>query len=260
VEYDSSNGVSKRIDEAEPGIVVREKDYFVFARRDQERNAILNYSWLIAAWVNPEHRSVLQVRNEAARIRNGNLPGYPEGRIGPAAANEVRSQVQTLYEALYNQRARLAYGNRTLPPFQEANQYGQLVKLPDKTMADGVMNCLDSAVLFASLLASCDLNPGILFLPGHAMAAWQKTNSPGSEWEYIEVHHIFDWDFERARDSAADRVAKIPGNQAITECRSVDMMAIADLSKFVVLVDIRSVWQAGINRLPLYPPVSTHFT
>ncbi len=55
----------------------------------------------------------------------------------------------------------------------DAKNYMHQVRLPEQALKDGAANCLDMAVLFASLMVSCRIDPLILFAPGHAVVGWR---------------------------------------------------------------------------------------
>jgi hypothetical protein len=224
---------------------ILEKDYFVIARRHTAKKTILNCAWLIAAWVNKEDKNVIKLRAEAAVLNNGAVIGYPP-TVSPAAAKTVEAQAKALYTALLNRK--LTYGNRTLPQFQDTNSFGQMVRLPSKSIGDGMMNCLDGAVLFASLLASCDLNPGILFVPGHALVGWKQSDTAGSDWEFLEITDVTGSDFEAALDSG--RATFAANQENWVEVADVSPLEMKDVEKATVLVDIRRVWAAGVKSLP----------
>jgi hypothetical protein len=219
---------------------ILQKDYFVFARR-HKGSAFVNCSWLIAAWVNEEDLQVIDLRHSAASKNPKGVPGYSSG--DPAA---VLDQVKALYAALHDKK--LLYGNRTLPQYQDENHFGQTVRLPGKSIADGIMNCLDGAVLFASLLAACDLDPGILFIPGHAVVGWKHSHSPGSDWEFLDITDVVESDFQTALENG--RKAYNEFQERVVEVRDLQPREIKELEQAAILVDIRSVWSCGVKTLP----------
>lgn len=219
-------------------------DQFVFASKDEVENKLLNYSWLIAAWVNPEDKAVREMANKAAgEVAKQSLlmSGYP-AVIGPAAEESVTSQVRELYNALKGRG--ITYQNRTGAPFKDhfndRRIFSQRVRLPGRSLKEGCANCLDGAVLFASLLAALDLNPLILFLPDHALVGWMTARGPAGEPRFIEITDVVDSgkDFETAcRNGMAryERVKALVGRDPVTE--------ITDIGSFAILVNVRDAWQ-----------------
>jgi hypothetical protein len=225
-------------------ITVLEKDYFVFARRHKGQQAFVNCSWLIAAWIDREDPEVIALRRSAASKNNNSMPGYPEGG-GPAAAQVVLAQVKALYDAVHEKN--LAYGNRTRPQYQDDKSHAQTVRLPGKSITDGVMNCLDGAVLFGSLLFSCDLAPGILFIPGHAMVGWKQSESPASDWDFIEITDVVESDFLTALENGRKTYNAV--QERVVVVRDLQPPEIKELDQAHILVDIRDVKSAGVKTL-----------
>ena len=206
---------------------------------------VFNCSWLIAAWVNREDPEVIALRSAAAGKNKNKMPGYPDSS-GPPAELVVLDQVRALYEALADKK--LSYGNRARPQYQEDNHFGQSVRLPGKSIADRIMNCLDGAVLFASLLASCDLDPGILFIPGHAMVGWKRSRSPAAEWSFVEITDVGEADFETALTSGHTAYEDV--QEQVIVVRDLQLLEVKEADQDPVLVDIRAVWSAGVKTLP----------
>ena len=70
---------------------------------------------------------------------------------------------------------------------------------PREALDEQQANCLDGALLFASLLEAASLNPALVILPNHALVAWQK-GSGRDEWDYLETTLINSATFEQAVD------------------------------------------------------------
>ena len=81
----------------------------------------------------------------------------------------------------------------------EEGSRSQRVRLPRQALEEQQANCLDGALLFASLLEAASLYPALVILPNHALVAWQK--APDREdWEYLETTLINSATFEQAMD------------------------------------------------------------
>src|SRR5262249_14987291 len=65
------------------------------------------------------------------------------------------------------------YDNSTLSFFQADDQYAQRVRLPARSLREKQANCLDGAVLFASMLLACEIPPFILLIRDHAIVGWK---------------------------------------------------------------------------------------
>src|SRR5262249_36512008 len=99
-------------------------------------------------------------------------------------ANGVGRQVEALYETLRGTGlvyvgSAIAYGNRP-------GQTIQRVLLPREALELKNVNCLDAAILMASLLEGIDLRAALGFVPGHAFVGWEAWIDSG-EWRFLDI-------------------------------------------------------------------------
>lgn len=154
----------------------------------------------IAAWVTPRSTFV----EEMLRVAADNHPqDYIIGYQGPkkAATQEkidiVRTQIESIYNALKNER-KIKYVDASTISFQGENcQTMQKVRLPDESLKSASANCLDGAVLFASLIESAGMNPVIVLIPEHAFVGWEIWNK-AKKYEYLETTMLSRCDFKEA--------------------------------------------------------------
>jgi hypothetical protein len=144
-----------------------------------------------AAWVTP-HADAIQerVRRAAALHPAGMLAGYLRGGAG-----QIREQVAALYRAM--QEAGLAYINAVTDYGAPAEVVAQRARLPRESLAQKSANCLDGAILFASLLEGASLSPALLLIPGHALVGWESEEEAG-DWQFLETTLIGTADFDAA--------------------------------------------------------------
>ncbi|MBV9483564.1 MAG: ATP-binding protein [Acidobacteria bacterium] len=207
-------------------------DQFVFAMRDDIANSLVNYSWMIGAWVNTEDPAVQDLMHKAAqRLPAKTAIGYPAVG-GPAAAPSVEQQVEALYEAVRDKN--IQYQNRTGAPYTGSKDLSQRVRLPGRSVNYGCANCLDGAVLFASLLQAFDLDPLILFLPDHSLVGWKSARGPAASPRFIEI-----------TDAAVDRnfaEASLNGQRRFENLKvpveNGEPREIKDVGNFAILVDV----------------------
>ena len=83
----------------------------------------------------------------------------------------------------------------------DAKNYMHQVRLPEQALKDGAANCLDMAVLFASLMVSCQIDPLILFAPGHAVVGWRDG---AGGMEFMQTTGIAELSFEEACQQGRD--------------------------------------------------------
>ena len=73
----------------------------------------------------------------------------------------------------------------------------QRMRLPAETMRSGSANCIDAAVLFASLLENVGFDPYVVLVPGHALSAW-ATWEDATTVQFLETTVIASASFEDA--------------------------------------------------------------
>lgn len=225
-------------------VTILDKTYFVSARRDKVGEKIVNCCWLIAAWVQRDDPAVTAILKLAASKNDNKMPGYGEPGSG-GAEDAVQSQVKALYETLRDKK--LAYGNRARPAYQPSNHFGQTVRLPGDLLQQSVLNCLEGAVLFASLLAGCDLDPGILFIPGHALPGWRESRTSGADWRFLEITDVIEADFATALQHGKEAYTGVEDRvNRIVDLGPPDI-AENELNNAALLVDIRAIWEQGVK-------------
>ncbi len=205
------------------------KDYFLFARYDPAQKLLNDFSWLIAAWVNRQDPALEKVREEAMRIhpRLGHVlqKGQDARQFGREKAAALFSALKTSSGGDYFDSAFVSHSGE--------NDYMQRVKTPGETLRTRNGNCVDGSVLFASLLALCGLEPGVLFIPKHALVAWKVPMSHPVEWEYLDTTLLKGGDFGDAVAAASRRVTEATAIQASGGI-------IKDPQAFAILVDVNA--------------------
>jgi hypothetical protein len=148
---------------------------------------------------------------------------------------------------LYNAvKARnLQYRNNAQVYLKSDEQNVQIVRLPEQTLVEKAANCLDMAVLFASLMVSCGINPLILFLPGHAIAGWRDG---AGGMEFLQTTGLENQDFNAACKSGNDLY--IANKDRCDACLEGFPVQIADPEDFAILVDVLAISKAhGLTKL-----------
>ena len=213
-------------------------DHFILARRNRTSAKLIDFTWLIAAWVQEEEPKLVDIRTAAARFHP--LRGYPSSYN----AEEVREQVKALYEALKNHGWR--YDGSGLAFHKATGDSVQRVRLPGQTLDARGGNCLEGSALFASLLSASQLHPIILFLPGHAIVGWKDRDGRGAQLEFIETTLIGTSDFEDALKEGQRKY-----NEAKEVCdewqqnapEGVEEPREIQAGNFAIPVDIHQVWE-----------------
>jgi len=158
---------------AELKIRIIEEDVNVLAETMWSMDFYSPDSWLwnessreiLSAYVQPNHPILRKVLDDAVAIlqKKGELVALP----GYQMPKHVRPMVEAIYQALTNQQ--ITYSN---PPASWDLPGGQRIRNAQTVLDEKVGTCLDTAVLFASLLEASGLYPVIALIPGHAFVGY----------------------------------------------------------------------------------------
>lgn len=132
-------------------------------------------SKLIAAWVTPKDDYVEWILTQAKeKLYNRTLAGYN--------SSDLLKEIKAIFNAVRN--AKVSYVNSTVN-FGEVGST-QRVRLPKESIIQKSANCIDGAVLFASLFENIGLEPLIILIPGHAIIG-VRTSPNSNEAFFIET-------------------------------------------------------------------------
>jgi hypothetical protein len=127
---------------------------------------VTDLSFMFAAYVNEQHPFVDKLLREALdQDVVDSFTGYQSG--DPA---EVYRQVYALWNALSERDVR--YSNITTSAATTNAVSSQHVRLIDESINNGQANCVDGSVLIASLLRKIDIEPLLVYVPGHCYLAF----------------------------------------------------------------------------------------
>lgn len=133
----------------------------------------------LGAFVTPNQPDVMQfLRTVAGKHAETRLLGYQDDA-------DVEPQVQAVFEALKSE-AGIAYVNSVRDFNPDAGVKSQRLRLPAESLRTRQANCVDGAVLFASLLEALSLNPAIIVLPAHVIVGWE-TAPQSDQWQYLDT-------------------------------------------------------------------------
>lgn len=136
----------------------------------------------LGAFVTPNDPVVMAFVREVANAHpDKQLVGY---QIGMQA---VAPQAEAIFTALKIHS--IVYVNSLIDFTPEGGTTNQRVRLPRETLRDKQANCIDGALLVASLLEAISINPAIVIIPGHAFVAWE-TWKKNRKWSYLETTMI----------------------------------------------------------------------
>jgi hypothetical protein len=144
---------------------------------------VKDISFMFAAYVNEQHPFVDKILREA--LDQGVVDSFTGYQSGDPA--EVYRQVYAIWNALSARDVR--YSNITTSAAATDVVYSQHVRLIDESINNGQANCVDGSVLLASLLRKIDIEPSLVYVPGHCYLAFyldaEKTKLVGLETTLI---------------------------------------------------------------------------
>ena len=166
----------------------------------------------LAVFVTPHQPAVEQlVRLAVERHPRKAMPGYQgaeyiingQRQVNLTEARNISQlQAKAFFETL-KKEVRLRYTNALGNFGKQPHQTTQRVRLPMVSLANnsglGQANCIDGAVLFASLLENLDMEPLIVIVPGHAFVGW-RIWAGVNEYDFLETTMIATRSFQAALD------------------------------------------------------------
>ncbi len=185
----------------------------------------------IAAWVTPRTDPVKQMLRKAADYIPS-LEGYPE-TYDPQF---VRNQIRAIYLAL--QDAGLTYVDSPFALGPTNGEERQTVRLPNESLRDLSANCIDGAVLYASLIEQAALEPVIVMKKNHAFVGW-KTWRDAEVYEFLETTMTRDATFEASFNRGMQEYKQLVDERQFSH-------EIFDPDGFARLLDIKALHDAGI--------------
>jgi hypothetical protein len=192
----------------------------------QKNRLIEDLTPYYGAWVTPNAEPIqLLLRKVVDKTEAVSLLGYLARR-----EKVVEDEVRAIFDVLKDEK--LVYVNSTIDFGRSTTQNGQRVRLPRESLGHRTANCLDGTLLFASLMEANSLNAGLVFVPGHALVAWQKRQLELEadtdddllrNWEFLETTmvstHTFDEAVVKGRDIAETYYNRAGGKQDFEQFR-----------------------------------------
>ncbi len=124
------------------------------------------YAPFIASWITPHDSNVEVVLSRAKELMPGRrLPGYEPWKSQVQQEQSTYTQARAIYRAL--QRAGISYVKSSLT-FGGNTDISQRVRMPRESLTQTSANCIDGAVMYASLFENLGMDPVVVLVPGHA--------------------------------------------------------------------------------------------
>lgn len=180
------------------------------------------YAPFIASWVTPHDPLVEKVLSRAKEFAPGRrLPGYEDTKNLAQQELSTYVQARAIYRAL--QVTGVSYVKSSMT-FGHNADISERVRMPHESLGEISANCIDGAVMYASLFENLGMEPEIVLVPHHAYIGVRV--APGSEqYLFIETALIGRASFEQAVRSAGLAMKRYSASQEvripISEARDV---------------------------------------
>ncbi len=186
----------------------------------------------LCAFVTPHMPEIEGLLRKAVEYHpHHRIAGYRGASNAVEARSIVREQVRAIYSALKHD-AGLAYVDSPLNFGKQEGQVTQRVRLPVTSLHEnqGRANCVDGAVLYASLLELANLEPVIAIVPGHVFVGW-RTWRGTDQYDFLESTMTRTDNFEAALKA---------GNQQYEQARDKGYFerSLFDPRGFARLIDV----------------------
>lgn len=172
-----------------PSIFLLDQYMLPIRLKDPTTGAMLDMLNYLTALVTETERSIDGYRKRIADVHpDHSIWGYYK---------PVRSQVRAVYEAL-KRDDKLAYAPSQVTRFPEGDF--QYVHPPRRCMEVGVGNCLETVLLFCSLLKAIGLQTAIVWTPEHAILGWNESGS-ADNWVFLDTVQAGLGDFDTGMEA-----------------------------------------------------------
>lgn len=170
------------------------------------------YAPFIASWVTPHDAMVEKVLSQAKEFAPGRrLPGYEEGKNQPQQELSTYVQARAIYRAL--QVMGVSYVKSSMT-FGRNTDISERVRMPRESLGQISANCIDGAVMYASLFENLGMKPEIVLVPHHAYIG-VRVASGSEKYLFVETALTGRASFERAVAAAEVGMKRYPAAQVV---------------------------------------------
>jgi len=126
------------------------------------------YAPFIASWITPHDRLVESVLARAKQFTSDRrLPGYEDWKNAGQQELATYRQAKAIFTAL--QRSGLSYVKSSFT-LGDHKGVSERVRMPHESLSQNSANCIDAAVMYASIFENLGMDSVIVIVPGHAYA------------------------------------------------------------------------------------------
>lgn len=163
------------------------------------------YAPFIASWVTPHDLKVEAVLGRAAAlVPDHRLPGYEDWKNPGQQEQETYREAQAIFIAL--KRLGLSYVKSSIT-LGDHKDLSERVRMPRVSLGHNSANCIDAAVMYASLFENLGMDATVTIVPGHAYAGVRVARG-SQKFLFIDVALTGRATFEAAVASAQRGLAR----------------------------------------------------
>lgn len=163
------------------------------------------YAPFIASWVTPHDHEVESLLARAKQFTSDRrLPGYEDWKNPEEQEQATYRQAKAIYTAL--QRSGFSYVKSSLT-LGDHRGVSERVRMPRVSLSQSSANCIDAAVMYASLFENLGMDATVVIVPGHAYAGVRVAEG-SSKFLMIDAALTGRTTFAEAVASAEDGLAR----------------------------------------------------
>ena len=145
-----------------------------------ELQGVKNRNWWFAAWVTPNMDSIPNILNDLKKkLPEGTVKVYQKYSDDETVAESSKRVVQAVYEVLQARKITYLQNNG-------AGSTGQKINYPIEVLRSRDGLCIETAVLFASILEALGMQVFIVNIPEHAFVGW-RTDKNSNTLDFVET-------------------------------------------------------------------------
>jgi len=180
--------------------------------------ADFKYASFAASWVTPHDLRIEALLSDARNfVPDHRLPGYEDAKSEAVQERSTVAQARAIFLALQSRGVSYVKSSTT---FGDNREWSERLRTPREALRDNSANCIDGALLYASLFENIGMDPVIVLVPGHAYVGLRLTRL-SNRFLYIETSYTGRTTFEGAV-SAAQRSIHRYQPSAMTFIRILD--------------------------------------
>ncbi len=170
------------------------------------------YAQFIASWVTPHDREAEALLSRAKQFTpRRRMPGYEPTKTEEMQERATFVQAKAIYRALQLKGISYVKSSMTFGGHQDVSER---VRMPFESLHQVSANCIDGAVMYASLFENLGMDPVVVLVPGHAYVG-VRVSQKSDRYLYIETSLTGRGTFEAAVRSAESGLGKFSGRDVL---------------------------------------------